>query len=59
MCSSDLLEFEDLLAEMRRDKKAVSGLTFVLDSASGLEVVAGVPEEAASAAWRDYVAANR
>jgi hypothetical protein len=44
---------------MRRDKKAVSGLTFVLDSASGLEVVAGVPEEAASAAWRDYVAANR
>ena len=53
------LEFEDLLAEMRRDKKAVSGLTFVLDSASGLEVVAGVPEEAASAAWRDYVAANR
>jgi 5-deoxy-5-amino-3-dehydroquinate synthase len=35
---------------MRRDKKAsAGGLTFVLDGARGLEVVAGVPEEAVRA----------
>ncbi len=33
---------EELLALMGRDKKAVDGLTFVLDGAAGLEVVAGV-----------------
>jgi 5-deoxy-5-amino-3-dehydroquinate synthase len=37
----------ELVAVMRRDKKATSGgLTFVLDGPSGLEVVAGVPEPA-------------
>ena len=30
---------------MSRDKKALNGLTFVLDSANGLEVVQGVSEE--------------
>jgi 5-deoxy-5-amino-3-dehydroquinate synthase len=53
------LEFARLLAEMRRDKKAVSALTFVLDSPAGLEVVTGVPETAAAAAWDEYAAANR
>jgi 5-deoxy-5-amino-3-dehydroquinate synthase len=33
-----------LVALMARDKKAVEGLTFVLDGRAGLEVVAGVPE---------------
>jgi len=41
---------QDLVALMGRDKKAVSGLTFVLDSPEGVEVVAGVDESAALAA---------
>ena len=46
--------YEGLLAAMSRDKKAISGLTFVLDSLSGLEVVPDVPEQAvreAHGAW--------
>ena len=36
----------DLLVDlMRRDKKALDGLTFVLDGESGVEVVAGVDEQ--------------
>lgn len=35
---------DDLVALMARDKKAVSGLTFVLDGPAGVEVVAGVDE---------------
>ncbi len=38
---------ELLLSLMGRDKKALHGLTFVLDGATGPEVVAGVPAEAA------------
>jgi 5-deoxy-5-amino-3-dehydroquinate synthase len=30
---------------MARDKKAVDGLTFVLDGPRGVEVVAGVPAD--------------
>jgi 5-deoxy-5-amino-3-dehydroquinate synthase len=33
---------DDLVALMHRDKKAVDGLTFVLDGPAGVEVVAGV-----------------
>jgi 5-deoxy-5-amino-3-dehydroquinate synthase len=40
------LPADDLLALMRRDKKAVDGLTFVLDGPQGVEVVAGVHESA-------------
>ncbi|MDP1818901.1 MAG: 3-dehydroquinate synthase family protein [Acidimicrobiales bacterium] len=40
----------ELVALMGRDKKAVSGLTFVLDGANGVEVVPGVDQDAASAA---------
>lgn len=36
--------FDRLLANMRRDKKALSGLTLVLDGADGVEVVEGVDE---------------
>jgi 5-deoxy-5-amino-3-dehydroquinate synthase len=35
---------DDLVALMARDKKALDGLTFVLDGPSGVEVVAGVDE---------------
>jgi 5-deoxy-5-amino-3-dehydroquinate synthase len=39
----------ELLALMARDKKAVDGLTFVLDGPRGVEVVPGVPTEAVEA----------
>ena len=39
------LEPTDLIELMRRDKKALDGLTFVLDGPDGVEVVAGVPDE--------------
>jgi 5-deoxy-5-amino-3-dehydroquinate synthase len=39
-----------LIELMGRDKKAVSGLTFVLDGPHGLETVAGVPSSALEAA---------
>ena len=35
---------DDLVGLMRRDKKALDGLTFVLDGPGGVEVVAGVDE---------------
>jgi 5-deoxy-5-amino-3-dehydroquinate synthase len=43
-------EAEELVALMRRDKKALNGLTFVLDGPQGVEVVAGVDEADALAA---------
>jgi 5-deoxy-5-amino-3-dehydroquinate synthase len=39
------LEPDDLLALMARDKKAVRGLTFILDGPDGVEVVPGVDTE--------------
>jgi 5-deoxy-5-amino-3-dehydroquinate synthase len=39
----------ELLTLMARDKKAVDGLTFVLDGPRGVEVVAGVPGEVVEA----------
>ena len=39
-----MLEDDELLALFGRDKKAVDGLTFVLDSDRGPERVVGVPE---------------
>jgi 5-deoxy-5-amino-3-dehydroquinate synthase len=44
------LDTDDLIALMGRDKKALDGLTFVLDGPSGVEVVAGVSEEPVRAA---------
>ena len=38
------LDVDELVALMARDKKAVDGLTFVLDGPDGLEVVPGVDE---------------
>ena len=40
------LDVEHLLSLMARDKKALDGLTFVLDGPDGVEVVSGVPESA-------------
>jgi 5-deoxy-5-amino-3-dehydroquinate synthase len=40
------LEPHRLLDLMRHDKKAIDGLTFVLDGPAGVEVVKGVPERA-------------
>ncbi len=40
------LDPSELLASMSRDKKALDGLTFVLDGHNGVEVVVGVPEAA-------------
>jgi len=36
---------------MARDKKALDGLTFVLDGPDGVEVVVGVPRSALHAAF--------
>ena len=46
----DGLDHDELLALMARDKKALDGLTFVLDGPAGVEVVAGVPPAAVRAA---------
>jgi 5-deoxy-5-amino-3-dehydroquinate synthase len=40
------IEVDEVVTVMARDKKATSGLTFVLDGPAGLEVVPGVREEA-------------
>lgn len=39
------LDINALLAAMARDKKALNGLTFILDSPQGLEIVAGISAE--------------
>lgn len=39
-----LLEDDELMALFSRDKKAIDGVTFVLDSVRGIETVVGVPE---------------
>lgn len=49
------LEVADLIALMGRDKKAVDGLTFVLDGPDGVDVVEHVPEAAVRAALERFV----
>lgn len=44
---------EELVTLMARDKKALDGLTFVLDGADGVEVVTGVDPDVAVAALED------
>jgi 5-deoxy-5-amino-3-dehydroquinate synthase len=39
------LDIDQLMAAMARDKKALHGLTFILDSPQGLEIVAGISAE--------------
>ncbi len=47
------LTIEEIIRAMARDKKAVNSLTFVLDSAQGLEVVTGVTEHDITDAFQD------
>jgi 5-deoxy-5-amino-3-dehydroquinate synthase len=49
------LDVDELLALMARDKKALSGLTFVLDGPDGVEVVEGVPQAAVRATLNRFV----
>jgi 5-deoxy-5-amino-3-dehydroquinate synthase len=51
------LDRRELVQLMGRDKKALDGLTFVLDGPDGVEVVAGVPAAAIDAAF-DAMAAH-
>ena len=44
-----------LLEIMGRDKKALAGLTFVLDGPRGVEVVAGVPRDDVAKVLKDFV----
>ena len=50
MALPERADHEELLALMRRDKKALHGLTFVLDGPEGVEVVPDVDEAVARAA---------
>jgi 5-deoxy-5-amino-3-dehydroquinate synthase len=51
---------EPLLTLMGRDKKAVNGLTFILDGPDGVEVVRGVdPADAAAPLTRMIYEATR
>ncbi len=49
------LEVEQLMVLMARDKKALDGLTFVLDGDDGVEVVADVPESAVRSTLERFV----
>ena len=46
----DGLDVDRLMTLMARDKKALDGLTFVLDGPAGVEVVADVPEHSGTVA---------
>jgi 5-deoxy-5-amino-3-dehydroquinate synthase len=46
------VEPELLVSLMARDKKALDGLTFVLDGPAGVELVAGVPDDVVLATLR-------
>ncbi|MGA9275412.1 MAG: 3-dehydroquinate synthase family protein [Ilumatobacter sp.] len=52
----DGLGIDELVALMRRDKKALDGLTFALDGPAGVEVVAGVDERPVRAALERFLA---
>ncbi|MEY4362062.1 MAG: 3-dehydroquinate synthase [Actinomycetota bacterium] len=49
------LSVDDLMASMARDKKAVHGLTFVLDGPSGLEVVPDVSSGKVEKVLRNFL----
>ena len=49
------LQVDDLMALMARDKKALDGLTFVLDGPDGVEVVENVPESAVRSTLERFV----
>jgi len=47
---------EQLIVDMGRDKKAIDSITFVLDSATGLEVVSGISDTKIREALVDLIA---
>ena len=49
------LDVEELMGLMARDKKALDGLTFVLDGPDGVEVVEDVPEPAVRSTLERFV----
>ncbi len=55
----EVLDIDDLMELMARDKKAVDGLTFVLDGPDGVEVVEHVPESAVRAALERFLSEGR
>lgn len=52
------LQVEALMHSMSRDKKAVNGMTFILDSERGLEVVENIDEKVVSRVLRDFLSAR-
>jgi 5-deoxy-5-amino-3-dehydroquinate synthase len=48
---------DEVIALFGHDKKALTGTTFVLDGADGVEVVTGVPRDAIEAAF-DRIGGN-
>jgi 3-dehydroquinate synthetase len=47
---------DQLIIDMGRDKKAIDSITFVLDSATGLEVVSGISDVKIREALTDLIA---
>jgi 5-deoxy-5-amino-3-dehydroquinate synthase len=47
---------KELVQVMTKDKKALDGMTFILDSASGLQVVAGIDESIVYRTLQDFLA---
>lgn len=50
------LDVDELIALMRRDKKALAGLTFALDGPGGVEVVPGVDEQPVRSSLERFLA---
>jgi 3-dehydroquinate synthetase len=50
------MSVEALMRTMSRDKKAVNGMTFILDSVRGLEVVENVDEGTVRRTLEDFLA---
>jgi 5-deoxy-5-amino-3-dehydroquinate synthase len=54
-----VIDPDEALAAMRRDKKATAGLVFVLDGPDGVEVVRDVPISAVRAAFEESAAGSQ
>jgi len=49
-------DFDELLPIMARDKKALDGLTFILDGPSGCEVITGVSSDVLAESYESWLA---
>jgi hypothetical protein len=54
---TEVFAIDDLMSVIARDKKATSGLTFVLDSERGLEVVNDIEPSIVAETLRGYLIA--